>query len=116
MKDMIIKNWEGSIAIDTTGRDMAEEMKEWTDEKGHLVLIEDGVDYRDEFVRQWTGLMNESFADRYLFDEKEKAREIILESRSYNEAYAIMCDLGFTDIEAQGYWAGYGEHCGANAQ
>ena len=60
MKDMIIKNWEGSIAIDTTGRDMAEVMEEWT-------------------------------------DEKEKAREIILESRSYNEAYATMCDLGFTD-------------------
>ena len=66
MKNMIIENWKEMIAIDIQGRDMDTEMNDWTDEEGRLVLIEDGIDFRDQFIREWAGLMNDEFGDKYL--------------------------------------------------
>ena len=66
MKNMIIENWKERIAIDIQGRYMDTEMNDWTDEEGRLVLIEDGIDFRDQFIREWAGLMNDEFGDKYL--------------------------------------------------
>lgn len=66
MKNMIIGNWKEMIAIDIQGRDIDTEMNDWTDEEGRLVLIEDGIDFRDQFIREWSGLMNDEFGDKYL--------------------------------------------------
>ena len=66
MKNMIIGNWKEMIAIDIQGRDIDTEMNDWTDEEGRLVLIEDGIDFMDQFIREWSGLMNDEFGDKYL--------------------------------------------------
>ena len=61
-----ISDWQDYIDIDTAGRDMKKELADWLNEYGALVLIEDGVDYRDSFVRAWPDLMNEDFGNKYL--------------------------------------------------
>lgn len=66
MENMIIENWKEMIAIDIEGRDISEEMKDWIDEEGRLVLIEDRIDFRDQFIREWAGLMSEEFCNKYL--------------------------------------------------
>lgn len=66
MKNMSVRNWIEYVDIDTTGRYMEKELSPWLDENGCLILVEDGEDYRDEFVRQWSGLMNEEFGEKYL--------------------------------------------------
>ncbi|MDD4275160.1 MAG: hypothetical protein PHG14_15700 [Desulfobacter postgatei] len=66
MENLIIENWKEMIAINIEGRDIDTEMHDWMDEKGSLVLIEDGIDFRDSFVREWGGLMTDEFCDKYL--------------------------------------------------
>ena len=66
MKDMIIKNWNEYIDIDTTGRNMENELAPWLNDDGALILIENGEDFRDIFVSEWPGLMNDEFGDLFL--------------------------------------------------
>ena len=66
MKDMIIKNWKEYIDIDTTGRNMENELAPWLNDDGALILIENGEDLRDIFVSEWPGLMNDEFGDLFL--------------------------------------------------
>ena len=66
MKNIIVRDWKEYIDIDITGRDIDSELSDWLTANGSLVLVEDGEDYRDEFVRQWSGLMNETFVEKYL--------------------------------------------------
>ena len=65
MKDMIIKNWKEYIDIETTGRDMVNELAPWLND-GALILIENGEDFRDIFVSEWHGLMNDEFGNLFL--------------------------------------------------
>ncbi len=65
MENLIIENWKEMIAINIEGRDIDAEMNDWTDEEGSLVLIEDGIDFRDQFIREWGGLMNDEFCNKY---------------------------------------------------
>lgn len=72
MKEIIIEDWKEYIDEPEEYRDYESEMADWLDEKGRLCLTgENGDDYRDEFERQWAGLMNEDFYNEFYRAESE---------------------------------------------
>lgn len=48
-------------------------------------------------------------------DKKDKAIEIIMNEKTYIDAYYAMIDKGFEEIEADYFWSKYQNICGQNA-